>query len=229
MKVDPIYIVLALTTIGLINFLKLKGGIIGIIILSIKLSYDMGFLRFISIYKSTFSDRKYYFKEYTGSYSKMSPESFESVNQIITKFKTKKLSLACVYFDNPSTTPEDKQRYTIGLFQMQTHLPNKLDEEEFENYLLENGFKKAEFPMVKALYSKWEFLNMTSMYIGLKKFYNKLWKELQNADFVKSFEIKSFKCSIEIYTENDVTFYIPITKQEMFLVHSTFSKLPNVK
>lgn len=228
MKIDPVYILLALITLPLIYILKFTGVAIGVILFSIKLLYDIGFIRFINIYRSSFSDGTYFFKEYTGGYSKMSPQLFEAPNQIITKFKNKKLSLCCVYYDNPSTTSEEKQRYTIGIFKMKTHLSNKADE-ELENYLLENGFKKAELPFVKSLYSKWEFVNMTSMYIGLKKFYSKLTQELQNPEFVKMFEIKSYKCSIEIYTENDVTFYIPINKQEMFLVHSSFAELPKAQ
>lgn len=223
------YAILFVVDLILFKYIGFIPGLIGLAIIVYRLANALGFTRPIKFYKCAFAEGTVYTKDYTGAYSSFGPK-FEEAKKILEKFKLEKTySLISFYYDCPGKTkvPEEKQRASIGIYKKKNvefvH-PN----EEFEKYVLENGYKKNQIPNSSSLFSDWYFINFFSLMIGIKKFYKALQTSLADPIFRKDYKVKDeVKVSVELYESQDIVkFYIPTANEEKFLIHDSFPKEP---
>lgn len=225
-------ICILLGTIGcMFYFLGVIPGILGLAIGIYRIANEFGVFKTAKIFKGCFTSGHAYVKEFTGSY-KSNGKMFEEANQIIQKFKKEKeYNVISIYYDNPDKTPEGKQKGVVGIYKKKLTSEFQIDK-EIESYALENGYKKAEFPMSTSLYCSWDFTNPICMIFGIKKFYSELNKNYQNTQFRKQYKIvkDTYDCCIEIFeTKTKMVFYVPTVNEKAFMIHSALPKTEETK
>ena len=224
------YAILLVVDLVIFKYIGFIPGLIGLAIIAYRVSDAIGFTRSIKFYRGAFVEGTVYTKDYTGSYKNIGSK-FEEVQKILERFKLEKAySLISIYYDCPgkSDVPEDKHRACIGIYKKKTsdfiH-----SNEEFEKYVLENGYKKNTIPSSSSLFSDWYFVNSFSLMYGIKKFYNELGTSFTDPQFKKDYKLKgdNIKVSVELYeTKDTVKFYIPTVNEEKFMIHDSFPKTP---
>ena len=204
------------------NFLAFKiGGLwIGLISLCIvvyKILNIIGYTRNPSIFKGSFQNGISFTKDYVGPYSQHK-DAFLEATKLIETYKLKNFVVFAIYYDMPNTVEESKLKCSIGIYQKNF---DKVPE-EFERYCEQNGYNKNELPNANSLYSSWEYINYSSMMIGINKFYKIMNYNLKDANFKRIFRVdeSKIKVFIEVYEQPNsyMSFYIPLLNSEKFLI-----------
>lgn len=201
---------------------KIAGFWPGIVCLCISVYKTLnifGIIRNPSLFKGSFVEGVAFTKDYIGSYS-TNQKAFEECNKIIKDFNLKDFHVIAIYYDKPGSVEENKMRSSIGIYKQNRGFPDKLSD-EVERYMKENGYNYNELPSCSSLYSSWEFVNMFSLLIGIKKFYTLLENQLKNKDFKRNFRVKEeeIKVNIELYiSDHNVNFYVPLLNASKFLI-----------
>lgn len=192
--------------------------------------YQQGFLRSLSLHKSTLDKGVVIYKDFTRAYSSNQPV-FKEVCDLIMKFKLcDRVNLIGFYYDNPQKVPPEKQRASIGIYK-------KIDgdkqciSDEFDKYALENGYKKCIIEKTDVISSKWEYwmsFGMISFYIGMKQFWNKLVVLLQNKEMQKEMGVSGIteeSIGIELYEGMNIVYFMaPFGNVDSLFIHESFNK-----
>jgi hypothetical protein len=203
----------------------LSGFLIGLGITVYKVLNSFGFIRSINISKLSFTGGIIYYKEYTGSYKKIG-ENFKDIAEIIKKFKLSDYCIIAIYYDDAEKTEENKQKAIYGLYK-KINVKNFKPNDDLEEYLKEHKYIKGELSNTNSLYASWEYVNIFSMLLGIKKFYQTLHKNLKDEHFKKLYRIKEdqFKLCIELYdSDTSMSFFIPLINHEQFMLHKDLKK-----
>ena len=197
-----------------------SGFLIGLGITIYKVLNALGFIRSINISKLSFTGGIIYYKEYTGSYKTIG-KNFGDIAEIIKRFKLSDYCVIAIYYDDPEKTEENKQKAVYGLYK-KINVKNFKPNEDLENYLKEQKFVKGELANTNSLYANWEYVNIPSMMLGIKKFYETLHKSLKDDHFKKLYRIKEdqFKLCVELYdSDTSMSFFVPLINHNQFMLH----------
>ena len=216
-------IILLLINIACFYFGGFRAGIISLFIVIYRLLSIFGITTTPQIFQNHFKPGICYIKDYKGAYSSHVNE-FIYVDKIIKEKNLYDFSIIALYYDNPQTVKEDKLRCSIGLYKINNEGGNGLSPED-ERFLINDGFRKHELVDSKSLYICWNYINVFSMMIGIKKCYALLHKKMSNKRFMESFQIKEeqIKVSIEVYDNffgnKNIHFYVPFENGDKFLIY----------
>jgi len=202
------------------KFLGFWLGLIGLGFVIYRTLSILGFTRSPSFFRANFADGIAFLKDYQGPFYK-NKAAFEDAANLIKTFKLKDYIIIGMYFDKPGEVEENKLRYSIGIFKKNKGFPEK-PPEELERHCISNGYNYVELPDASSLFSSWEFSSSFTMMIGIQKFNTSLKKNLEDADFKRTYRIKDGACKviIELYeTESMIHFYIPLLNTDKFLVY----------
>ena len=215
-------ILLLIINICCFYFGGFRAGIISLFIVIYRLLSIFGITTTPQIFQNHFSSGICYVKNYTGSYSSH-VDAFINVDKIIKEKNLNDFSIIGLYYDNPETVKEDKLRCSIGLY-IKNEGGCSLSPED-EKFLINDGFKKHELVDSKSLYICWNYINVFSMMIGIRKCYALMRKKMKSKHFMESFQIKEeqIKVSIEIYDNfygnKNIHFYVPFENGDKFLIY----------
>lgn len=210
----------------LLHFFSLKVAILGLIALFLKWLYDMGIFTSITFFIGNFNKAQVFFTDYTGPYHDIG-KKFEQVSGIISKFNLDETYTPFgIYYDDPKVVEPTKCRAVVGILKKCSmdlrSTMNKQASPELMEYLLSNGFKSGILSDTASVMSNFYYINKMSMMLGTKKFYSALEKNLNDSEFTKTFNIDKAKisCFVEVYTKNNIYFYIPVKNHEQFNLHT---------
>ena len=217
------YIKLSLLVVVNLLCFKLAGlwfGLIATCIVIYKILSMLGILRNISFYRGPFYEGVIFTKDYLGPYTQQE-EAYKDAFKLIELFKLEDFVLIAIFFDSPEKVEENKLRSSIGIYKKNIGFADKLPE-EFERYCEKNGYNKAELPNSTSIYSSWEFFNNYSLKMGITKFYQHLKKNLNDANFKRTYNFNEskLKATVELYNKefNKIEFFVPILNGDKFLV-----------
>jgi hypothetical protein len=219
------WIILFTIDILLYYFISFRVGAIAFVFVFLKILWDIGLFTPIKFCNGQFKHSEIYYISYTGEYMNVGKE-FAKINEIFNKFNLDKYvySSIGIYYDDPKKmTDKSKCRAVLGICKDSSDFSrNKSVNQPLEEYLRENNFRKAEIPDTNSLRVTFPYVNMISMLIGIKKFYKALNSNLSDENFKRSFRIDSKKisCTVEIYAENEMVFYVPLQNNEKFNLHT---------
>ncbi len=216
-------IFLAIINISCFHFGGFRIGMISCFVTLYKILSYLGLTTTPQIFQNHFRPGVCYIKDFTGPYSSHGPK-FGECAKLIKDNNLRDFSVIAFYYDDPLTVPKEKLRCSIGLykksFDKEANIPKEIDES-----LLKLGYRKHELEDAKAIYSSWDYSNLISMIIGIKKFYSLVGKKFHDKNFLNAFKIKEdqIKVSIEVYEEfydnNTIYFYVPFENAERFLLY----------
>ena len=192
--------------------------------------YILGFLRSPTIFRGSFVEGIVFLKDYQGSYNK-NMAAFEEAAKIIKTFKLdqeekgkQKFGLIGIYYDRPGEVEESKLRCSIGIYQRNIGFPEK-PSRELESYCNENNYYYAELPSASSIYGEWKYPTFFTLTLGIKKFFSKLKKSINDASFLKSYRLNSnmkFDIIIEVYeSDSKVSFYVPYFNVDKFRLYKS--------
>lgn len=194
-------------------------GIICLAIVIYKVLSMFGITRNPSLFRGSFVEGITFTKDYFGPYSQ-NYKAFQDALTLIRNYQLKDFFVIAIYYDKPGSVEESKMRSSIGIYKKNKGFPDKVSD-ELERYCAENGYNYNELPSCTSLYSSWDYSNMFTMMLGIKKFYSLLEKKLKDTAFKKSFRIKEeeIKVTIELYdSDTSMSFYVPLLNASKFLV-----------
>ena len=201
-------------------------GIIGLLIIVLRVLKMFGFFRSPSFFKGAFCEGIAFLKDYQGPFYK-NRNAFKEALNLINTFKLNeakegkdKFSIIGIYYDKPGEVEDSKLRYSVGIYQKNKGFPEK-PSRELEAFCNSNGYYYAELPNTSALYSSWEYTNSIAMLTGITKFNYSLKQNLKNPDFKRTYRIKDGDCKvvIELYeTDSSIAFYIPLMNPKDLLL-----------
>lgn len=200
----------------------IAGKIAGLICTAIvlyKILNILGFTRSPSLFKGGINEGVVYTKDYIGPYSKVFGPACKECLGLIKDLKLKDYVVIGIYYDRPGTVEESKMRSSIGIYKKNVGFPEKLPDAT-ERILIDKGYNYNEFNSTNSLYSSWEYSNLMTLMMGIKKFYTLLDNKLKDAVFKRQYRVKEeeIKVCIEIYeTDSKVVFYVPLIGASKFL------------
>lgn len=217
------YIKLSLLVVVNLLCFKIAGlwfGLIATCIVVYKILSMLGILRNVSFYRGPFYEGVIFTKDYLGPYSQHE-EAFKDAFKLIELYKLQDFVPIALFFDSHDKVEENKLRCSIGIYKKNVGFADKLPD-EFERYCENNGYNKAELPNATSIYTSWEFFNIYSLKMGIKKFNQLLKKSLNDANFKRTFNFNEskLKATVELYNKdfNNVEFFVPILNGDKFLV-----------
>lgn len=219
------WIILFSIDLLLYYFISFRVGAIAFVLVFLKILWDVGLFTPIKFSNGQFKHSEIYYICYTGEYMNVGKE-FAKINEIFKKFNLDKYvyNSIGIYYDDPKKmTDKSKCRAVLGICKDSSDFHrNKSVNQPLEEYLRENNFRKAEIPDTNCLRVTFPYVNMISMLIGIKKFYKALNSNLSDENFKRSFRVDSKKisCTVEIYAENEMVFYVPLQNNEKFNLHT---------
>ena len=220
------WIVLFALDLQVYYFVSFKFGSIAFVLIFLKILWDIGVFTPIKFSSGQLKNSELYFYDYTGEYNKLSKE-FNKLTKILTKFNLDRnvYNLFGIYYDDPKKlVDKSKCRAVIGIIKdIDPFTRNKVEANEtLINYFKENNFRKSEIPATNSLRSSFPTVNSMSLIIGIMKFYKALDSSLKDENFLKSFRLasKNINCTVEIYGDKEVLFYVPVQNVEKFALHS---------
>jgi hypothetical protein len=195
----------------------------------LKFIYDLGLFTSIKFYRGNFSHSEIFYLEYQGECKNIGCNLMKTCD-IMTKLKLDDddcYSSFAIYYDDPKRVKDPKscraiygisKRITDELKPGQVNKDKKLT--EVEEYLSEKGFKKSVLPDTICITASFSYKFKMSMILGIIKFYSALTSSLKDENFKRSYGLKEIKdfSSIEVYTKNEIKFYIPTKNQEKFIL-----------
>ena len=201
-------------------------GFIGLGIILYRILHTLGILRSPKLFRGAFSEGVVYLKDYQGPYN--NPEPYKEALYLISAYKLQNFFLIGIFYDKPGEVPDDKLRCSIGIYRKNTGFADPVSK-EFESYCETNNYYSAELPMAFCLYSSWDYSNSFSMMIGIKKFYDVLKRNLEDALFKKTYRIqKNPKIVVELYSsESKLEFWVPTVDEDKFFVYRKEAKPKN--
>jgi hypothetical protein len=215
------WIVLFILNLLVFTFFSFRMGSIVFILNFLYILWQIGLFTSIKFSRGNFNECELYFFEYVGEYHNVGKE-FEKLSLIMKKLNASKSTFVPfgIYYDDPKRVDPKSCRALIGI--LKRIVEGRERHEELVDYLTENSFKKATVPSTISLYSNFPLVNIMSMVIGIKKFYNALHTNFQNDQWKNQYGIKEqiIPCSIEIYGEHLMEFYVPLTNYERFNLHT---------
>ena len=201
------------------NFGKLY-GFIGLGIILYRLLNTLGITRSPTIYKAAFRECRAYLKDYQGSYK--NPDAYKEACNLLKSLGLKEFGVIGIFYDRPGEVPEDKLRYSVGIYKLNKGFPDP-PTKELEKYCNDNNYYMADLPSASSIYSDWEFSNSFTMMMGIIKFYKKLNNNLSDPSFRQTYKLsKEFKpkVCIEIFkSEAKLEFHVPYVDADKFLVY----------
>ena len=205
-------------------------GIIGLIVVIVRILHMLGFLRNPSLSKGSFCEGITFLKDYSGPYYK-SGAAFQEASNIIKTFKLdeekSKYVLIGIFYDNPKEVEESKLRYSVGIYQRNIGFADK-PKRDLESYCNDKDYYFAELPVASSLFGQWEFNNSFTMQKGIQKLNDLLESKLKDDSFLKTYRIKKgTKCPIhiELYeTNTKVSYYAPLLQVEQFQLYKKDNK-----
>jgi len=219
------WIVLFAIDLLLYYFVSFKFGSITFVLIFLKILWDIGLFSTIKFSSGEFKNCELYFLNYTGDYNKLGKE-FNKLTKILTKFNLDRnvYNSFGIYYDDPKKMlDKSKCRAVIGIIkEIDRFSRNKVEgNETLMSYFKENNFRKSEIPATNSLRSSFPTVFSMSLIIGIIKFYKALNISLEDENFLKSFKLvnKNIYCTIEIYGDNEVFFYVPVQNVEKFALH----------
>lgn len=198
----------------------LMGKMVGILFL-LYIAYN--FLKIFGLFTSaevctiSFPSGIFYKKDYKNDYSKNMPY-LEEIKTLVSKDETKKVNGVGFYYDNPQKTKREDCRCSLGIFHEKSHSLKP----EYENLLLEKGYKKYEIECSKSLMVEWCYELGITFYFGIMKAYAALNKVLSDKNELRKLRIGNVPkdiVSVEYYEEGKVKFYYPTENVDKFLIY----------
>lgn len=189
--------------------------IAGLLIYTILL--DLNILSETKFSFGTFKQKTIFFMNLKENYAD-SHFHFTKANQILKKFKVDKnpeIGLFGMYFDNASHVGTDKTRYIVGIYFKEGIIPSP----ELEEHFILQGWSKGVTSLCSAIVSRVRVVHHLVSFIAIKRYYKDLQRNLCDTKFLKKFKIEnasSIPCVIEIYKQNIVEMYLPISHQSSF-------------
>ena len=178
----------------------------------------ISFFKTLQICNMNFNEGIAYLKDYQGSFH--NPQAFKDSLYLIKNYKLKDFVIIGIYYDKPDEVPQEKRRYSIGIFKKNSG-SNESVSKEFEIYCKQNNFYSVKLPKTSSIYSSWRYSNFFTLMVGIAKFYNTVNKNFLNDNFKRMYKInENPKICVELYvTESKMEFYMPIENSEKFFVY----------
>ena len=198
-------------------------GFIGLGIILFRILHTLGILRSPKLFRGALGEGILYLKDYQGPYN--NPEPYKEALYLISTYKLEKFFPIGIFYDKPGEVPDDKLRCSIGIYRKIDGFPGPLPK-EFESYCQMNNYYSAEYPLATCLYSSWDYSNLFTLMIGIKKFNDVLKKNLADAMFKATYRIQKIpKIVVELYSsESKLEFYVPIVYEDKFFFYKKEEK-----
>jgi hypothetical protein len=209
------------------SFFSNKVGLIGLVLIFLKIILDTGILKGIKFYKSIIKNSEIFYIEHVGEYNEIHKE-MQKLDLIMKKFNLNELySTFGIYYDDPDKVNPKDCRAVIGIIREKENEMRKsaiLRDENLTDYLISNNFKKGILPDTEAVLATFKNNNPLCMMVGIKKFYAALKSGLKSEEFRKMYNIdrNKYKCSLEIYHSKykEIHFLIPLKNHDKFNLHT---------
>jgi hypothetical protein len=195
-----------------------------ILILFSKIVYDINFFTIVEFKSGNIQESKLYYKMYTGKLANISNE-VASLKDILKQFKLtgeKVYRVFVCYIHAVEGTEKMFKNAFTGIMRykktgfIEVNVPEAVTkrEAELEEYLFEHQFNITELPKTKSIWSNFNLHSEFSVFNVMKKYYNKLNAKISKTGFPGEMnrqieEFKTFEI-MEIYSENDINFHLPI-------------------
>lgn len=172
--------------------------------------WRIGLFRSIIFLRNNFEECLVYYYDYVGEYYNISKE-FEKISILTQKYKLKHAIPFGIYYDDPRKVDPKTCRAVVGILKR-----GGKQEEDWE-ILKESNYRKDYIPTSLCLSANFPHVNSMSLVIGIKKFYNSLRTNIKKESWRNAYGLKEdIPCSVEIYGESLLEFFVPIENAEEF-------------
>jgi hypothetical protein len=205
-----------------------------ILILITKVVYDINIFSSVEFKNGNIQECKVYYEEYKGNLADIQ-EKVNELKNLIRHFqlsKEKVYRVFTLYVLSVNGPEKIFKNVYVGIMRykktgyIEVNIPKEtLDKEiKLEEYLFENRYCLVELPKTKSIWSNFILRSEFSIFNILKKYYNKLNKKIQTGlpeELNKEIELSKSFIIMEIYSDSDINFHIPIDNLTLFCLDSS--------
>jgi len=219
-------VILLIANFLVLNFISVKLGQIGFVLIFIKYFIDMGVFVRTKFMNGVLENSDLFYWEYKGEYKQLHNQ-FKKLREIYSKSTLNKnlWNIFGIYYDDPKKTDPMNCRAVIG-FQYENESNKKENPELNENtsiVLKAQGFKHKKITKTNCIIAKYPFVNFLSIIFAIRKFYTSLEEKIKDTQFLKKYglenKVSKFTCTFEIYKEKNLEFGVPLENDKQFMLY----------
>jgi hypothetical protein len=195
-----------------------------ILILITKIIHDINILSGVELKNGIIQESKIFYKEYKNKLADIHTE-VSRLKDLLKEHglgKEKVYRVFALYIHAINGNEKIFKNAYIGIMRykktgyIEVNVPQKIiqKETELEESLFEHQFMLTEFPKTRSIWSHFNLRSEFSVFNVIKKYYTKLNQKISKtglpAEVTREIELSKTFIILEIYSENDINFHIPV-------------------